>query len=52
MKRADIFVNDIKAGQLIEHSPYAYEFKYEDSDLLPMIVPNTKRHIYKQLFFG
>ncbi len=31
MKRADIFVNDIKAGQLIEHTPYEYEFKYEDS---------------------
>lgn len=29
MKKADVFVNNIKAGQLIEHSSSDYEFKYE-----------------------
>ena len=30
MKRADVFVNNIKAGQLIENSFSDYEFKYDD----------------------
>ncbi len=29
-----------------------YESNFRLIDLLPMIVPNTKRHIYNQLFFG
>ncbi len=37
MKRAEIFVNDIKAGQLIEHTPYEYEFKYEDNYIGPPV---------------
>jgi serine/threonine-protein kinase HipA len=31
MKQADVFVNDIKAGQLIEYTIYEYEFKYQDN---------------------
>lgn len=29
MRRADVFVNAVKAGELIENSIYDYEFNYE-----------------------
>lgn len=31
MKTANVFVNDIKAGQLIEHDRSRYEFNYDES---------------------
>lgn len=46
MKTADVFVNDSKAGQLIEHSIYDYEFKYDENYKGPpasLTLPISKR---------
>lgn len=47
MRRANIFVNSIKAGQLIEHSKSNYEFNYEDSYQgipVSLTLPLSRRH--------
>lgn len=31
MKKANVFVNGVKAGELIENSRYDYEFNYEET---------------------
>jgi serine/threonine-protein kinase HipA len=31
MRKADVYVNNLKAGQLIEINSYDYEFRYEEN---------------------
>lgn len=46
MRVADVFVNDVKAGQLIEHSMYDCEFKYDENyngSPVSLTLPISKR---------
>lgn len=49
MRTADVFVNNIRAGQLIENSIYDYEFKYEETysgSPVSLTLPLSKRHYH------
>lgn len=46
MRTANVFVNDVKAGQLVEHDKSHYEFNYEESyhgSPVSLTMPLTKR---------
>lgn len=59
MRVAEVFVNNVKAGELIEHSAYAYEFNYQKdyqgppvSLTLPLKMRQYKFTLFPAFFEG